>query len=296
MALELPDKFMRRDALMNMGNMSIYRTSGFNGDGLINEIDQPPQLAGGGMIQMRVAGPGGRDGGPGGTAPTPEQQAAMKKTMIANNKTELTRLVLGMFAQGLSSFPVTFTHGGQAESADGKADIIDVKGEGEFAARLFIDTQTHLPLMLSWMAKEPLVMTRGGSTATSGGGNTFIVAGGGGPVVSHGGHSAAAPPPPPPPPPPGGPVTQRPNPNMTPEEREKAIKEMQEQMKIAEANRKVVEYRLFYSDYKEVDGLTLPHKFQRSIAGKPTEEVFFDKVKINPKIDAKKFEVTKDKS
>lgn len=36
-AIELPDKYFRRDAVVNMGTMSIYRTSGFNGDGVISE-------------------------------------------------------------------------------------------------------------------------------------------------------------------------------------------------------------------------------------------------------------------
>lgn len=305
LALELPDKLFRRDVLVPMGTMSVYRNSGFNGEGLINEIDRPPQLAGGGVMQMRIAGPGdaGR-GGPGATPPTPEMQAAMRKGMVLNSKQELTRLTLGMFAQSLAAYPVTFTHGGQAESADGKADIIDVKGEGDFAVRLFIDTQTHLPLMISWMAKEPMTVTRGpgGTTTVAPGMTTMVMGGGGGPVM---GHAPAGAPPPPPPPPPGGsaaaPAQGRPT--MTPEEREKMkkdmeerMKNMEEQMKEVEAKRKVVEYRLFYSDYKEVNGLMVPHKFQRSIAGKPTEEVTFDKVKINPKIDAKKFEVTKEKS
>ena len=75
-AFALPDKFMRREAVVNMGNMSIYRMTGFNGDGLINEMDQPPQLgAGGGQVVMfRMAGPGGIVTGPGSPQLTPEQQ------------------------------------------------------------------------------------------------------------------------------------------------------------------------------------------------------------------------------
>ena len=34
---------------------------------------------------------------------------------------------------------------------EGKADVLDVTGEGGFAARLFIDQKSHLPLMLTWM-------------------------------------------------------------------------------------------------------------------------------------------------
>ena len=80
---------------------------------------------------------------------------------------------------------------------------------------------------------------------------------------------------------------------MTPEEREKLMKQLEEQTKEAEAKRRVVEYRLFYGDYRAVDGVQVPHRLQRSIDGKPTEEVTFDKVKVNAKIDAKKFTVTK---
>ena len=45
MSMELPDKYMKREAVMNMGNMSMYRMAGFNGDGVINEMDTPPQLS-----------------------------------------------------------------------------------------------------------------------------------------------------------------------------------------------------------------------------------------------------------
>jgi hypothetical protein len=37
----------------------------------------------------------------------------------------------------------------------------------------------------------------------------------------------------------------------------------------------------------------VPHRIQRSIDGKPTEEMIFDLIKINPKIDARKFQVSK---
>jgi hypothetical protein len=163
---------------------------------------------------------------------------------------------------------------GQAESPDGKADVIEVKGEGDFSARLFIDSASHRPLMLSWMAKEPMNMVR---RVTDGpGGGTSVSVGGGGAVAVG-----------------GAPGAQAPRGTMTPEEREKALKQLEEQTKEAEAKRKIVEYRLYYSDYRAVDGVMLPHRLQRSIDGKPTEEVTFDKVKVNAKIDPKKFTVTK---
>jgi hypothetical protein len=280
-AIELPDKYMRRDAVMSMGNMSIYRNSGFNGDGVINEMDTPPQLAGGGNVVMmyRQTGPGGTvTVGPGGTVttgtpPTHEQQEAARRAVLVSAKQDFTRMVLGMFAKSPAAYPLTMAFAGQAESPDGKADVIEVRGEGDFAARLFIDATTHLPLMLSWMAKEPMNIVR---TVTGGpGGGSGVTVGGG--AVAVGGANAL----------------QAPRANMTPEEREKMMEQLEEQAKKAEAERRVVEYRLFYGDYRAVDGVQMPHRLQRSVDGRPTEEITFDKVKVNGKIDAKKFTVTK---
>ena len=283
-AIELPDKFMRREVVVNMGNMSIYRNSGFNGDGVINEIDAPPQLAGGGgnVVMFRSAGPGGSTMtfGSGGTTmsgaaqQTPEQQEAARKAALESAKQDFARMALGMFAKAPAAYPLTMTFTGQAEAPEGKADVIEVKGEGDFTARLFVDANSHLPLMLSWMAKEPLTMSR--SVSSGPGGATAVTVGGGA------SSSVVA-----------APAGQTPRANMTPEERDALMKQLEEQRKEAEAKRRVVEYRLFYGDYRAVDGVQVPHRIQRSVDGKPVEEVTFEKVKVNSKIDAKKFTVTK---
>ena len=69
--------------------------------------------------------------------------------------------------------------------------------------------------------------------------------------------------------------------------------ELAEAMKQAEANRRTVEYRLFYADYKTFDGVKLPTRIQRMVDGLPTEEVSLEKVKVNSKISASAFEVVK---
>ena len=68
---------------------------------------------------------------------------------------------------------------------------------------------------------------------------------------------------------------------MTPEEVAKMQKEMADADGEAEANRKIVEYRMFYSDYKTYEGVKLPTNIQRMIEGLPTEELAFDKIKLN---------------
>ena len=275
MALELPDKFLMRSVLAAMGNMSVYRNSGFNGGQVIEEIDRPPSLSGGNVV-IRMAGPGGV------TDPakmTADEKAEFDQKRLISNKKEFAKLALGMFASSPAAYPLALADGGQAESPDGKADVIDVKGEGGFAAKLFIDAQTHLPLMLSWMDKEPLVMTMGpGGTVTAGGGAPGAAAGGGGVAVTRIERSGGAP----------GAAT-----NMTPEERQKMIADIEAKRKEAEAKLRTVEYRVYYADYKNVGGVQFPHKIQRSVDGKPTEEMVFDTIKVNPKIDAKKFQVVK---
>jgi hypothetical protein len=269
MFMELPDKFMKRDVVAAMGPTSIYRMSGFNGDGLINEVDTPPSLStGGAMIRMMPAsGPGSGAGRP----QTAEEMEDARKRQLLNHRQDFARLALGLFGSSSASYPVELTYGGEAESADGKAYVVNVKGEGNFVAKLFIDTRTNLPLMLSWMDKEPLQLTMnagpGGGTRGGGGG-----AGGGGHVVmAGGGHQISG----------------------NPGDIERMQKEMDERIKEAEAKRRTVEYRLFYGDYKTFNGVKLPTRIQRMIDGSPTDEMTFERVQVNGKIDPKKFEPTK---
>ena len=264
LVLELPDKFMKREVVMAMGPTSVYRMTGFNGDGLISEVDTPPQLStGGAMIRMMPAG-----GAMPGQTLSPEQVAENNKRILTTNKQEFARLALGMFASSFGAYPLEFTYGGVAESADGKAHVIDVRGEAGFTAKLFVDTQTHLPLMLSWMDKEPLQITMGGPGRgmAAGGGNMQLMMHGG--AVGGGARPSQA-------------------------ELDKMQKDMEAAMKEAEAKRRTVEYRLFYADYQTFAGVKLPTRIQRMIDGTPTDELSFDKIQVNAKIDPKKFTPTK---
>jgi len=259
MALELPDKYVKREVVAMMGPSTITRTTGFNGDGLIEVVDTPPAM-GGAMVVTRMAGTPSS-----GMHATPEQIATQKKALLASNKRDFARLVLGMFATTSPAFPVEFAYAGEAESPDGKAHVIEVKGADGFAARLFVDTKTHLPLMLTWMDKEPLRMTVGGGGAA-----------GPGQAIAFG----------------HGVQVERGQP-MTPEHAEKLRQEMEQRIKEAEANRRTVEYRIFYGDYKTFGGVQLPTRIQRMVDGQATEELSFEKIKVNGKIDPKRFEVTK---
>ncbi len=112
--IELPGKYVRKDE--SPLEESDPTTAGFSGDELI----QVPAPA----------------------APAPARVAAVKA--------EFTRLMLGLIA-GSPAMPLTFTHVGKAEAPQGKADVLDARGQ-DFTARLFIAEDTHLPIMLSWQA------------------------------------------------------------------------------------------------------------------------------------------------
>jgi hypothetical protein len=53
------------------------------------------------------------------------------------------------------------------------------------------------------------------------------------------------------------------------------------------------ENRLYYADYRDVDGLKLPFRLRRALGATTIEETTFDRYRINAKIDSKKFETGK---
>lgn len=240
---ELPSRCVRTDEIP--AQESGPTSTGYNGDDL---IQAPPPMAppSGGL-------------GPAGAAPPAEQVAAMRQGRVAGVKQDFVRLTLGMFAGSFSAYPLTFTYAGQAEAPQGKADVLDVKGPGTFAMKLFVNSQTHLPIMVSWQAQTPPM--RG------------MPPGAGGPVAGRGPGAAPAPGAPAPGAPPSAGPSGLPaagSPSATP-----------------------VEHRLYYGDYREIDGLQWPFRLRRATGADTIEETTFDRFRINGKIDQRKFEVRK---
>jgi len=128
---ELPDKYVRKDEFPAQD--TDVTVAGFRGDELI-VFPQPP------------AGRGG---------PPPEQR-------LSTVKQDFARLILGAFAGSFPSYPLTFKYAAEGEAPEGKADILDVAGPSAFAARLVIQRDTHLPVMLIWNAPAPPPGGRGG--------------------------------------------------------------------------------------------------------------------------------------
>lgn len=51
------------------------------------------------------------------------------------------------------------------------------------------------------------------------------------------------------------------------------------------------ENRLFYADYRDVDGLKLPFRLRRALGADTIEETTIDRIRLNAKIDPRRFEV-----
>ena len=266
--VDLPDRYLRTD--IGSAAFGMTRTEGFDSSRPFVEV--VPNTPG-----MRIQ------------VDSPAADPARAKMALKRSQTDLARLYLGLTGSTQPGFNCTYTHGGQAESPDGKADIIDVAGPEDFKARLFVDAETHLPLMLTYMEPEARVMMRTVTRDGRSGGPGALAAGnttqarntaprwrsnpGAAPAGSTT-HVAR----------PGSPAMA----TLTPEERA----ELEKQMKEAEAAPpKLVEYRLFFSDYRKVDGVMLPYRVARGLGAKTIEEWDVTSYKVNPTFKADRFKV-----
>jgi hypothetical protein len=287
-AVELPDKYLRKDEIpaQESGPTAI----GFNGDDLLQFPE--PQAA-----PARAGMP----------APPAAQMEAMRKQRVATVKQDFVRLTLGLFAGSFSSYPLTFSYAGQAEAPQGKADVVDVKAAPNVTMRLFVNSQTHLPIMVSWQA--PAAPMRPGGRPGGPGGPPGAPGGGtaAGPAGAPGAPPAAAAPapgtspagPPAGAPPPGTPAGAPPAgaaagaPPAAPPGGPPAGAQPMGPGAAAAGPPKPVEYRLYFADYREVDGMQWPFRLRRATGTETTEETTFDRFRTNTKIDPKKFEVRK---
>jgi hypothetical protein len=213
---ELPDRFVRKDEIPAQD--TDVTVSGFSGDTLI-QFPVPGAGRGGpgrgpapdGRVAAPAGdGPGARGDGRGRGGP-PMNPAQQRLNAV---KQDFARLMLGVFASSFSGYPLTFKYGGVGEAPEGKADVLDVTGPASFSARLVVQQDTHLPVMLMWQQPAP----------------------------------------------------GQPGP---------------------------AEYRMYYADFRDVNGVKWPFRIRRAVAGQTIEETTFDRIRINAKIDAKKFEMPK---
>lgn len=224
MELLLPDKYKRTENMSLMGGAAqVTRIDGFNGEQMFTDSSS----SGSGMVMIRR--PGSDD---------PKMQAGILRSMRA----DVARNLIAWLLTVPDSYQIEFTYAGEAESPEGKADVIDVKGADGFAAKLFLDKQTHKPLMLSYRAVLPQMVMRAG----------------------------------------GGDGGSR-------EDAEKRLKEIEKEAEAERSRARESEINMFFSDYKTIDGVHLPHRVSRAVNGEVTEEWEIKKFKVNPPLKAERF-------
>ena len=235
LTMQLPDRMHRIEDTEMMGGVSIERTSVLAGDTAWDDMQNRGGMGGGVQMVFRQ--------GPPGQELNAEQ---IEQARLRRFRSEFNRYLLA-FTGGANLEP---TYVAVAEAPEGKADVVEVKNEAGQSVRLFVDQQTHLPLMLQYMEVRP---------------RFNIMRGPGGPGGEPRAGSAPA-------------DGQRPN----PEEMRRSLESMPPPAPS--------QMTLYLADFKKVDGIMLPHRLTQAADGKPVEEWTLEKVKVNPSVKADLFE------
>ncbi|HEY1403405.1 MAG TPA: hypothetical protein VGB05_04705, partial [Pyrinomonadaceae bacterium] len=74
-------------------------------------------------------------------------------------RAEYARYLLALLLSSPAGYNLEFNYAGEAVADDGRAYVIDATGPDGFAARLFLDKETHLPLMITYRAPKPRMIT-----------------------------------------------------------------------------------------------------------------------------------------
>ncbi|MGE5245328.1 MAG: hypothetical protein ACM3SQ_13950 [Betaproteobacteria bacterium] len=140
--LAIPDRYLQTESMNPVGDATIVVERGVNGDTLLS---RSRTLGGAPGMMLRIA-----------TPDTPDARAQAVRAA----KADLTRLTMALLMTS-PAMPLEMSYAGEADAPDGsKADALDAKGAGSFAAQLFLDRTSHRPLMLAYRGIGPRVVMR----------------------------------------------------------------------------------------------------------------------------------------
>ena len=280
--LELPDKFRRNESLsIGPGLGGIDRVEVLNG----NDIWDQNSGGGGGRFGRGGGDFGGRGGDFGGggrggdfggfrrgggfggqqaggtdQAPQGIDPERLKELQLRNRRQEVARLLLAFLLA--TDSPVAWI--GTAQSPEGTADVLEVKAADGPTTRLFLESTTHVPLMMTWTGGNQ----RGGRGGQGGGG--FRGRGDGAP------QGAVAPPQ-------GGAPQTGAEPTAPPAATQNgAATDTAQGRRGRGAGGGPATLEMHLSDYKVVNGVKLPHLITRGTNGQTAEEWTIKSYKINP--------------
>jgi hypothetical protein len=142
----LPDKFMKSDSMLMGGT-----TTSINNYRVLNGNESWTGNSGGRGGTFFIGGNGGK--------PTKEHMEKIEREQAQRFRAEYARYLLALLLSAPSGYGLEFNYAGEAVADDGRADVIDATGPEGFAVRLFLDKETHLPLMLTYRAPKPRMIT-----------------------------------------------------------------------------------------------------------------------------------------
>jgi hypothetical protein len=229
----LPDKVRRREGRQPFTSLTVMQD-----DEEVTYNIPNPVSAGGDLMRENSS----------------EPQAQIRR------RADFARMLLGLLLMTPFSEGVEYSYAGEHKEIAGTADIIDVKGPEGFAARLYIEQQTHRFLGLTYRSHQLSHAVRA--------------------MAQLAGNTASR-------------RTPQDNKKLTPEqqaqrqvERWAEAEKRRKQFEEALAQAPVVEYRWEFSEHKTAKGLTLPYRLTRLEAGQEYEEWEVSAFKINPNLTA----------
>jgi hypothetical protein len=250
---ELPDKFRRNESLtLGGGGSGLERTEILNGSEFSSEVSGDFGGRGRGRFGGGLPGAGG--GADGRGAASPEAQERLREFQRRNLQSEVSRLLIALLLR--SDAPFRWI--GTAQAPEGSADVLEVKTPDGVATRVFIDTATRMPLMMSWTG--PAGRGFGGRGGRRGQASPDQGA------ASPEGRAS----PDQPAPPAGG-----------------GAEPAQGRARGAQGAPATLEMHL--AEYKTVNGIRLPHLITRGASGETNEEWVIRDYKINPSFKSNTF-------
>jgi len=280
--IELPNKFRRNESLsIGGGGQAVDLIQAMNGTEVWDETKFAANLGGGGD-----GGDGGDRGGGGGFRGFPgggrqgqgqqqgnlppgvdpaQLQQRLQQAQLRTRQTEVARVLLALLAT--ADTPVAWI--GTAKAPEGTADVLEITTVDNTQTRIFIESNTHMPLMMSWVGfpQDPiaqLVGQRGGGRGRGGRGGNFQ--GGNFQGNQQGGQQGR-------------------------QGQQGQGQQGQQGQAVGRGGRgnEPATLQMFLSDYRTVNGIKLPHLVTRGANGEITEEWIVKNYRINPNFRANTF-------